>query len=535
LKLTFEDGIFICRCSFQDRLKPRDAGFSWHPEKKIWYTNRIQVAALLRDHADHSARKKIRALLIEVKPWHGPLLYPPTEKLKGFQASAARFILSRNRSYGALDPGLGKGVIAVVVANTIAFHHETNCLPPPVFVYICPPFLLLNVEEEWKTWRTFSGMIQRYEYALHPDARVLIFPDSKMQLDEHRFELEAFIECAKRAGRRVVAFVDEAHRYKTPDAQRTKMLLGFPAIDKDTPGIPSLVRHFNMLTYLSGTPMPNRPMELFTILNKSAPETIDFANQFEYGKKYCAGFEDTHGWDFSGASNLDELREKVHGKFMIRMKKSEVLKELPPKIEEFLFVGETAGSRVTEMESAMLKEHSPEDIMRKQIALVEGKDRAEELNLATYRRLLGREKVNPAVEAINEILLGSDEAIIVTAYHTDVIEALALKLAKWKPLVIYGKMKGSGQTLVDIFQKSAEHRLFIIQIDMAVGYTMTKATRVMHVEPSYVPATNDQASDRAHRIGQLDSVFVQYLVYRNSLDRMILSIVLRKKNVTAQI
>lgn len=535
MKLTIEDGIFICRCSFQDRSKPRDAGFSWHPHKKIWYTNRIQVAARLRDHADDSAKKKIRALLIEVKPWHGPLLYPPNEALKSFQASAARFILSRNRSYGALDPGLGKGVIAVVVANTIAHAHASRELPPPAFLYICPPFLTMNVEEEWKRWRTFSGVIQRYEHAVHPDARVLIFPDSKLQLDDHRFELEAYIAAAKRGKRPLIAFVDEAHRYKTPDAQRTKFLLGFAAPDKETPGIPSLVRHFDQLTYLSGTPMPNRPMELFTILNKSAPETIDFMNMFEYGKKYCGGFEDTHGWDFSGASNLDELREKVHGKFMIRMKKADVMKELPPKIEEFLFIGDTPGSRVTEMESAMLREYSPEDILRKRIALEAGKDSAEELHLATYRRLLGREKVNPTAEAINEILNGSDESIIVTAYHTEVIEALAAKLSKWKPLVLHGKTKAKGQYLVDVFQKAPEHRLFIIQINMAVGYTMTKATRVLHVEPAYDPGTNDQASDRAHRIGQTDSVFVQYLVYRNSLDRMVLSIVLRKKNVTANI
>lgn len=81
---------------------------------------------------------------------------------------------------------------------------------------------------------------------------------------------------------------------------------------------------------LSGTPMPNRPIELFNPVKIVRPNT--FPDYIEFGTKFCAGYQNRFGWDFSGSSNLNLLDEVLRSKGgMIRRLKTDVLKELPPK------------------------------------------------------------------------------------------------------------------------------------------------------------------------------------------------------------
>ena len=73
----------------------------------------------------------------------------------------------------------------------------------------------------------------------------------------------------------------------------------------------------------------NRPKELFPITNAVDPQS--WPNIFAYGKRYCGGIQNGFGWDFSGATNLEELQRKLRSSVMVRRLKAEVLTELPPK------------------------------------------------------------------------------------------------------------------------------------------------------------------------------------------------------------
>jgi SWI/SNF-related matrix-associated actin-dependent regulator 1 of chromatin subfamily A len=317
-------------------------------------------------------------------------------------------------------------------------------------------------------------------------------------------------------------FIDEAHRFKNDTAGRTKVIFG----DKKKEGI---AKWFDRVYYLSGTPMPNRPMELYPVLSNSAPETIDFMDRFKYGIKYCAGHKNEFGWDFSGASDVTELASKVIGKFMIRMRKDEVLKELPPKTEELVLIGDNLTPKLAEIDSKILKTFSPQDLMNGRLG------DGEELHLMTYRKELGIHKAPLAGKYIESLLEDTDENILVFAIHKDVIYHLQTCLEKYNPLVITGDtaMKVRHDVVQRFQDASGGHRLFIGNIQAAgTGLTLTKASRVVFAEFSWVPADNDQASDRAHRIGQRDNVFVQYLVFQNSIDRTVIETILRKKKVT---
>lgn len=512
MQMSFSDGIFICRCSHEERSIPRKAGFRFDMEERIWYTDQPREAARLREYADSSAKRQIDRLMITCSPWRGPLPFPKKLTPYDFQIEAAKFALSRNRSYLALEAGLGKTIVAALVANAL------RC---PTVV-ICPPFLARNIEAEFHKWCTGNPQIVRVDTREAPlwIPDILIVPDTLIHRESARAEMENVYLSARRLGKDALLIVDEAHRFKTVTAVRTRAILG----DEKTVG---LMRMFKRQVYLSGTPMPNRPIELYPVLSKVAPETISFMTRDQYGMKFCAGFYNGHGYDFSGASNMETLKKRVRGKFMLRLRKKQVLKELPPKTEEIVIIGDLPPKFIA-MEAKLLKLHSPVDLMA-------GKVSSE--HVATYRKELGELKVKPAVEFIRSLLEESDESFLVLAFHKKVISDLVFKLKKYKPFVITGGTKDSERhESVKTFQKDPTRRLFIGNyLAMGLGLTLTKASQVIFVEPSWSDSQNDQGSDRVHRIGQLENVHVRFLVYQDSIDRKVMETILRTREVTSYI
>lgn len=529
LRVTFADGVFQARCSFSERELVRKAGFRWSGERKLWYSETSKVAVRLREFCDPSALKEINRVMIVNSPWSGPLPYPKGLRPYPFQLGAVRYVLERNKSYLGLDPGLGKTPISVIVSNALQ--------APTVFV--APAFLTRNVEAEFQKWATWSPKILRLEprgkeppiqYAtrmIDQEAEILIVPDSVLHRPETILIIKDLNHWAEISGRGAVLMVDEAHRYKNFKAQRTAILFG--GKDENGDALPPMTRRFERQVYLSGTPIPNgRPMELFPILSTVAPETIDFMSGFEYGRKFCRGHRTRFGWDFSGASNMPELRRRVIGPFMLRLKTEDVLKDLPPMTEELVLIGD-APAKLIKLEKELLQEHSPSDLVKHQVAST---------HIATYRRELGKLKVKPAVDFIRSLLDDGEESLLVFAFHKEVIADLKVKLGKYRPLVITGSTSNAERhAIVTKFQDEKKgHRLFIGNYQAAgVGLTLTKATRVIFVEYSYVPSENDQAAKRAHRIGQRFHVLVQFLVYTNSLDKKVLESNLRKREIIAHI
>lgn len=489
--MNFDGRAFIVDCLYSERAKPQTAGFIWSPTLKHWYTTETRIAARLREYADKTAEKEIDRVLIKVTPWAGRIPFPKGLKPKPFQLDAVKFCLERNRSYAALDPGLGKTIVARLITNAL------DCAA----VVVCPPHLVLNTKFEFDKWGTTKKPY-------------LVVPDTMLAKEKTEIEVSTFLHNNPDA----VLLTDEAHRFKNPTAQRSQGLFRF------------FVPRFERVIFFSGTPLPNRPIELFPVLSNCAPETIGFRTWFEYGMRYCAGHKGPWGYDFKGASKsgMKELAANVLGKFMLRIKKADALPDLPPKTEELVFIGEDVPAEIAALEKEVLKEFSPDDLMG---------DIAPNGHIATYRKELGLLKVEESVKFLKTLLSETEESILVFAHHKDVIANLTKSLTEFNPLVIVGATPmDTRHERVKLFQESEEHRLFIGNIEAAgTGITLTKASRVVFVEPSWVPAANDQASDRAHRIGQKDHVFVQYLCFKNSLDATVLGTVLRKREVINQI
>ena len=181
-------------------------------------------------------------------PWARELLLPKGLSLKPYQIPIVRWMLEHNRSYVFAAPGTGKGVMAPVVAANLAessSHHWR-------FVYLCPPFLVENVSDEFSKWapelfvRQFRDVPPFFNLVKNT---VLIVPDSLL-LDERSFI--AMLSNLFPADCKSFLFVDEASRYKNHGAGRTYELLGSEDL-KDVGAIDL----FDGVSYLSGSPLEN--------------------------------------------------------------------------------------------------------------------------------------------------------------------------------------------------------------------------------------------------------------------------------------
>lgn len=522
IKVTYQEGIFLAKCSFDDRKILENAKFKFDktlPKPFRFYSTNPMSASLLRDHCDEVAKKFLQSLFIKRSPWKRALVVPEGKSLLEHQGPSALFSLRASRSYLGLDPGLGKTIIAAIIAATMG-------VPT---LYICPPFLTLNTLEEFQTWAPSldTKILGRDDWNL-PD--VLIVPDTMIDDEDVKEYLEAFEP--------QLLIGDEFHRYKSGSANRTEAMLG------DAKGILPGIIHLPSLkkiVAMSGTPMPNRPFELYPVLSKLAPETINFMSEEFFGKRYCGAKFNGYAFEYKGASNMKELRERTlttswdEDAFVLRLYKDRL--KLPPIIREAVVLGADMPTKLSSMESSILKQYSLEDLTKKAIAKEHGKDE-DDLHLATYMRLLGLAKVKPAADYLNAVLEETEENLLIFGIHKEVIRELGAALAKWNPLIVTGDTnKNKRHSMVKEFQSKKSRRLFIGNIDaMGVGYTLTKANRVGFLEYSWGGYQNRQATDRVHRYGfKGKNLLEQYFVFRNSIDHTKLETLARKARITAYI
>lgn len=514
-------------------------GFARDRHSGLYFTTNIRNAARFRNAADETAKEVIDRVFLRRTPWAGGVPVPRGLKPKPFQIPAIRHVLELNRSYLYADMGTGKGVMAAVAINALV-------TKGPVFAcFVCPPDLVYNVEAELRKWLVRGPQIEIFRAATKakPDAsiawrdtpaQVLVLPDTMLgKVGGHlaRFDRQKFL------------IVDEADRFKNPNADRTKNLFGYKVRGEGK--VPGVASFFEKQVYMSGTALPNgNAIELFPVLEFAAPELIDFADYYKYAFEYCVsekkyfekdlrevenGFmpleEARFKWSFRDIKDPKEFRRRLYGRFVYRLRKDNL--NLPPRVESALVIAADMPPKLEKLDRG-LRRFSPEDLMREAIANANGKE-GDELHLMSYRRLLGSEKVGPLLPTIKRIL--ENESLLIGALHTEVVDLLAKKLARYDPVIIDGRVsKKTRHERIQEFLKDKRHRPIIAQqAAMRRGFTILKCKRVLHVEYDWVPGHNDQFSDRTHRIGQTEDVYIQYAVFRNSVDAGVLDAIFRKR------
>ena len=295
--------------------------------------------------------------------------------------------------------------------------------------------------------------------------------------------------------------------------------------------------------YLTGTPILNRPKEIWTIAKSCAPQI--FNNYWRFAARYCGGHQGRFGYDDNGASNLDELQEILRTHFMVRRLKSEVLKDLPAKRRQVIEFPSAGLDKYIDQEiEAQDRMQAALEMLWMRVELAKASDDPGEYKEAV-RRLsaqmsismteIARARVDTAIAKLPfviEHLKNASGKVVVFAHHHVVIDKLMEELGSAAVKVTGDTPMQKRQDAVDRFQNDPSCLYFVGNIKAAgVGLTLTAASHVVFAELTYVPAEIQQAEDRCHRIGQRNSVLVQHLVLENSIDANMSRAIVQKMGV----
>jgi len=534
MQVTMSEGIYIAESRYPEREIPKAAGMRWNATAQRWQTTDWRIALKLAEYCDDAARAAIeagqqaeadsreasRATDAEIEiPAPGGLEYMP------FQMAGIAYALARETTLIGDEMGLGKTVEALGVVNAREDIRRV--------LIICPASLRINWRREAERWLTRRMSVEIADSGELPAADVTIINYDIL----HRHEISL------RARAWDLLIVDECHYLKNPKARRTQEVFGHWDRDPDKRIAPIPARR---RLYLTGTPIVNRPIELWPILR-----SVGWRNWRDFVVRYCAGYQDKYGWKVDGASHLEELQDKLRSTIMVRRLKRDVLAELPAKRRQVIELPANGAEAVVQAEAdawatqrdrlealqaavEMAKaSESDEDYRAAVEALREGMQVAF-TEMARLRHETALAKVPYVIEHLCEAV-DSSGRVVCYAHHHDVIAAIRAGLteAGIESVALTGEMgMMQRQESVDCFQAEDGPAVFVGSIQAAgLGITLTAASHVVFAELDWVPGNMSQAEDRLHRIGQRESVLVQHLVLEGSLDAEIARRLVEKQAV----
>lgn len=451
---------------------------------------------------------------------------PPME----CQFAGVEYALSKNHCLIGDEPGVGKTWQGVMISNAIGAK-RTLVIPPAS--------LILNWEREiWKVSTTenvatYPVMKGKDGISFNADYVILSY-----NMLRNKDILEALLST-----RWDHVICDEAHKLKDP-AWNT---LNTPVCHPDM--LPKVTGRF---TFISGSPMPNQPIEIYQAARLLDWEAIDFMSEYKFRNYYYGlgkGFVRETVWDDDEGRfvsktrysdevrnqprRMKELNRRLRDHFMVRRLKEDVLPQLPERQWAPIPLSQDTNIRKVLKSEAVKKAEKLFDLDPSgfdEFAVIDGA-------VATARRLLGEAKVPQIVGLVNELLEDGVEKVVVGFFNRDVGEAIFQKLKKYNPTFMYGGTPlRKRQKAVDDFQDDPNVRVIVGQfLVMGEGYTLTAADTVINAEPDWTPGKNGQLFDRVHRKGQQSDTTICYMPYVvNSMDERILARVIEKdKNIHA--
>ncbi len=450
------------------------------------------------------------------------------------QVEGIEFLKTHQRAILGDEPGLGKSYQSAQSAYDL-----TNG-----GVVICPASIKVN-------WA-------REILAVDDDAHIVILDGSKLH-EYHQGEGSQWLivnydildrnDIKKKVrwlnGRAMI--LDEAHYIKNKTNKRTKAAL-------------ELVEDSEYVFLLTGTPVTNRPEELFTLLQAiKHPVALTDNAWFRYVHRYCAAEKvvfyrtekdengriifDQYGkpkkrkyqfLDTSGASNLDELRQLM-APYYLRRKKEILGDKLPAKIIENIEIDLTKEWR--EEYSTVWDdylEYLRSDLDGVDVRKIRNAQMAQHIiELGKLKQVASKAKIPRVVEDVANIVEQGEKVLVFTQF-TETLEQTVKELRKKKIKVV--KIDGSDNTqarqkAMDAIQEG-DAMVLVGNIKAAgTGINLYAASQVRFIDMEWTPALHDQAESRAHRYGQQKQVNVYYYVGKDTVDEDIIELLDKKAQI----
>ncbi|XP_036143302.1 SWI/SNF-related matrix-associated actin-dependent regulator of chromatin subfamily A-like protein 1 isoform X2 [Monomorium pharaonis] len=299
------------------------------------------------------------------------------------------------------------------------------------------------------------------------------FANTKDRIDDDKITIISYdllVRAKDIFAKHIYGFVilDESHSLKSRSTAR------FQAVQQ----ICSYARHVVLLT---GTPALSRPSELYSQISLIMPHFMSYE---DYGERYCGGERSVYSGEFTGSSNMQELQILLKTYCMIRRLKADVLHQMPSKIRQLII-----------LDSALIK--------------------------------AGTKQMNEMSKKMEKTMAASERHNALLQYYTE--SSYARLKAVWYVRIDGRTTPEQRKFQVDQFQERDDCLAAILSITAVnAGVTLTAANLVVFTELFWNPGILLQAEDRVHRIGQNDTVTIQYLVAQNTADDHIWSLIKKK-------
>lgn len=532
MKLYYQDKMFFCECSFQEKDYPKKAGFKWNKEIKKWFTESEAAAYLLSNELNIKYKgyeDLIDKSLAKTPSKNFDVSSPEGLSYLPFQLAGIEYALERKNTLIADEMGLGKTIQAIGFINYLTKEQNKKLSA----IIVCPNSLKLNWLKELQKWLVHKRIV----FILSANSFIPRYQKERGDIIIVNYDIIKKLEIFFMKWDFDIAIFDEAHYLKNEKAMRTIYCNKIKAYRK---------------LLLTGTPIMNRPIELLSILQILESPIINDRSYFIY--RYCRGFSKNGAYDDKGAINLSELNAKLRDSCMIRRLKRDVLAELPEKRRQLITIEPSTKEEIDAVNNEMKKFYETKKIRDEMSLSLHQKKISEQLSEEEYKREIENIKsfVVASIRHISELrqrtailkipyivdavdtLIENEEKVIVFAYHHIVIEALYDNLKKYNPVVITGDTKIEDRDLyVKQFQDLNRNvKVIILNIKAGgVGITLHASSNVIFAELDWTPANISQAEDRAHRIGQKSSVNVYHYVIDGSIDCYLAKKILEKQEI----
>ena len=466
-----------------------------YPKFTVYYVTPYDVQKVLRlmpELSDLLSQKNTEKNHERCKwIWPHPKL---DDRLFEYQVQGVRWLLQNKGGYLADEMGLGKTIQA------LQFLENT---PYKTALIVVPASVSFNWEYECREW---AKSWNPYLLGSKSNIRKVL-----SQEDQSEGKIAYVVTWSQLAncGELIctmepdVIICDEAHRAKSLYAKRTMYA---KLVSKSCDSV----------VLLSGTPMRNCAIDLFTQMNMISPNI--FSDFQTFSKRYSPPTERTSHYGtyqvYDRSINMDELREKCKP-FMFFRKKKDVLKSLPPIRHRKLRLPMANTIRTS-------WDYLLEDMKNGEVNAAD---------LIRHRQEVGALKARACIDWIDENS-SLENPLVVFLVHKNVRKILSKLLSKYEIIydcIVGDTPKKKRQEIIERFQ-SGEIQVLICSEAAKEGITLTRASQLLQLERFWVPADEEQAEARVHRIGTKNPVIVTHAYADGTIDDLIISKLAKKRS-----
>lgn len=490
------------------------------------FTPEPYCAASFAEYASPEALRQLDWIVREVALSRAPgsdrhFDVPDGKELWDFQKADLEYMLARERVLDADEPGLGKTPTAIAYANEIQAQRVLVICPASIRFQWCRKII------EWSTMNNTYRVPNSMVYAI-TSAKGGVHPNAAWTVISYELARHPGILPALRKGEYDLLILDEAHYLKTIGSKRTRAVFGG---GNDVFYREALSDKAKRVVALTGTPLPNRPREAYTLARNLCHDAIDFLSEDKFGERFNP-LELIEVTKKDGATarvtseacgRHAELQNRLRANFMVRHLKRDVLTQLKLPVYDLVLAEETMPVRAALKAESLLK-IDPETLA--------GADATILGHIAEARRLMG-EALAPQVADYAKLLLdGGVEKLVLFYWHISVGGMLQAALQK------YGVVRVDGSTgpvakdaLVNKFITDPNTRIIIgnvLSLGTGTDGLQIVASNCIIAEPDWVPGQNQQCVDRLDRGGQVRTVQADIVVAQGSIAERVLASALRK-------